>query len=87
MSRYLRKSVYLCRAPWCKHKNIVWQWVDADENLIDTAPAWTHQCGKCHRGSLDLLYQKTIKPKPPSALRDQRRPKDTDPTLQENHDA
>jgi hypothetical protein len=82
MSRYLRKSVYLCRAPLCKHKNIVWQWVDADENLIETAPAWTHQCGKCRRSSLDLTYQKTFKPEPnpPSAPRDQRRIEGSDPT-------
>lgn len=75
MSRYERKSVYLCRAPFCKHKNIVWEVVDGDEYVVETAPAWKHRCALCGRGSLDLTYQKTFKPpeaKPfsPSAARD-----------------
>ena len=93
MSRHLRKSVYLCRAPWCKQKNIVWEWVDADvadDNLIETAPAWQHRCGKCGRGSLDLTYQNVCKPEPlkisPSALRDERRSQGNHPTIKEYED-
>lgn len=63
MSSYYRKSVYLCRAPLCKHTNIVWERVDAEENVLETAPAWQHRCGRCGRGSLDLTYQKVFKPK------------------------
>jgi hypothetical protein len=89
---YLRKSVYLCRAPLCKHKNVVWQRVDAEQNVIETAVAWKHQCGRCGRGSLDLIYQEVIEPKSvledsPSALRDERRPRVTHPNIQENEDA
>lgn len=63
MSSYYRKSVYRCRAPRCKHENVVWARVDVDENVIEMAPAWQQRCGRCGRGSLDLVYQEVFKPK------------------------
>lgn len=92
MSSYYRKSVYLCRAPWCKHKNIVWERIDADNNLLESAPAWKRQCGHCGRSSLDLTYQKVFKSDPsepisPSARRDERRPQGSHPISQEKQDA
>ena len=62
MTSYYRKSVYLCRAIFCKHKNVVWERVDINENVIETAPAWNCRCGGCGRGSFDLIYQKVMKP-------------------------
>jgi len=93
--KYLRKSVYLCRAPYCKHKNIVYQWVDGDSQVIETAPAWHHQCGHCKRSSLDLIYQKVLKPEPkepqqsvsPSVDRDDHRPKGFHPNFKEQQNA
>lgn len=82
---YARKSVYLCRAPLCKHKNVVWECVDSDNQVIETAPAWKQQCGRCGRQSLDLIFQQVFKPETTlsnysSTSRDRRRPKDSDPT-------
>ena len=61
MSPYYRKSVYLCRAIFCKHKNVVWARLDADENEVLVAPAWKWLCGGCGRGSFDLIYQKIFR--------------------------
>ena len=62
MSTFYRKSVFLCRAIFCKHKNVVYERVDSNENVIETAPAWKHRCGGCGRGSFDLIYQQVMKP-------------------------
>lgn len=64
MKSNYRKSVYLCRAIFCKHKNIVWERLDAAGGLIETAPAWKGRCGGCGRGSLDLIFQQTFKMNP-----------------------
>lgn len=92
MSAYYRKSVYLCRAPICKQKSAVWEKLDVDDNLIETAPAWQHRCGRCGCGSLDLIYQKPFKseqqpPISPSAFRDERRPQGNHPTIKEYENA
>jgi len=63
MSSYYRKSLFRCRAPRCKHENIVWARVDAEENVVEIASAWQYRCSKCGRGSLDLVYQEVFKPK------------------------
>jgi hypothetical protein len=39
MTSYHRKSVYLCRAIFCKHKNVVWERVDINENVIECETA------------------------------------------------
>lgn len=61
MSYHYRKSVYLCRAVFCKHENLVWERLDAQKKVIQTAPAWNFRCGRCGRGSLDLTHQKDVK--------------------------
>ena len=76
MNHRLRKTVYLCRAPLCKHKNIVFEAVDRDEKVLIEAPSWQGQCGGCGRGSFDIQYQKVLEPPSqflPSAHRDGRR--------------
>lgn len=90
--KYLRKSVYLCRAPYCKHKNIVFQWVDGDNQVLETAVAWEQRCGLCNRSSFDLIYQKVLEPKPkqsvsPSVDRDDHRPKGIHPNVKEHQNA
>lgn len=63
MSVWYRKSFYRCRAPLCKHENLVYEKLDPDNNVIDVSPAWKHRCGKCGCGSLDLIYQLALMPK------------------------
>lgn len=60
--KFVRKTLYRCRAPYCKHDNVVFEWVDGDNQVIETAVAWQHRCAKCGRSSFDLIYQKDLKP-------------------------
>lgn len=60
MSRRLRMTSYLCRAPLCKNVNRVFEWIDRSEAVVTTAPSWQGYCGRCGRGSLDIQFQKVF---------------------------
>lgn len=59
---YLRNSVYLCRAPLCKHESAVFERVNNDDKVITSPIAWQTKCGRCGCGSLDLIFQKRLAP-------------------------